>query len=128
MYIAQGKYDEALLQHQRSLEINLQVLGSEHPDVAASYNNMAGVYSAQCKFDEALVQYQKGLEIWLQVHGSEHHYVASSYAGVGGVYEAQGKYEEALVQYQKASRSGSGCWTVNIQMSPGHTVGSGMCT
>ena len=40
MYHVQGKYAEALVQLQKSLEIDIRVLGCEHQEVAADYNNI----------------------------------------------------------------------------------------
>ena len=75
---------------------------SDHPDVAASYNNIGMVYRQQGKYEEALVQHTKSLDIGIRVLGHEHPSVAGSYNNIGAVYHRQGKYEEALVQYQKA--------------------------
>ena len=44
VYKSQGKYDEALEYHQKSLSIRLTTHGDMHPAVAASYGNMAIVY------------------------------------------------------------------------------------
>ena len=40
VYDRQGKYEEALEYHQKSLDIEIRVFGSDHPDVAKSYNNI----------------------------------------------------------------------------------------
>ena len=42
-----GNYEEALVQHQKSLDIKIRVVGSDHPDVATSYQNLAAVYQRQ---------------------------------------------------------------------------------
>jgi len=44
---AQGKYDEAMPLYERSLKIREMTLGSDHPDVAASLNKAAELFSAQ---------------------------------------------------------------------------------
>lgn len=43
----EGKYSEAIPLAQRSLAIVEKVLGREHPLVATSLNNLAGLYQAQ---------------------------------------------------------------------------------
>ena len=40
---AQGKYDEALEYHQRSLRIKEQTVGTRHPEYAASVGNIGKV-------------------------------------------------------------------------------------
>ena len=67
-----GKFEEALFQHQKSLDIKIRVVGSDHPDVAASFNNIGAVYAGKGDLENALVQYQKGLEIQTRVFGSDH--------------------------------------------------------
>ena len=47
----QGKYDEAKLMHEESLRIRRKALGNEHPDVAQSLNNLAGLCRAQVRVD-----------------------------------------------------------------------------
>ena len=46
---AQGKYDEAEPLYKESLAIRKKVLGDEHPDVAESLNNLAGLLSDQVR-------------------------------------------------------------------------------
>ena len=43
----QGKYDEAEPLYRESMAILKKVFGSEHPDVAQSLNNLAGLLKAQ---------------------------------------------------------------------------------
>jgi len=58
-----GRYPEALPLPQRALELYEPALGSEHPDIAASLNNLAGLYQAMGAFDQALPLCQRALEI-----------------------------------------------------------------
>ena len=72
MYDKQGKYGEALELHEQSVAILIKVLGKDHVDVAASYNNMAGVYSKQGKYGEALELHEQSLAIRIKVLGKDH--------------------------------------------------------
>ena len=47
VYLAKGDLENALVQHQKALEIRTRVFGSYHPDVAVSYQNLAAVYQRQ---------------------------------------------------------------------------------
>ena len=49
VYRVQGKYEEALVQHGRTLDIKIRVVGEDHMDVATSYNNIGVVYDSQEK-------------------------------------------------------------------------------
>ena len=46
----QGRYSDAEPLYQRSLEIRKKSLGEDHPDVAGSLNNLAGLLEAQVSF------------------------------------------------------------------------------
>ncbi len=53
-------------------DIRIRVFGSDHPDVAASFNNIGAVYDKKGDLENALVQHQKALEIRTRVFGSDH--------------------------------------------------------
>ena len=44
VYDSQGKYEEALVQYRRTLEIQIRVLGQDHPNVARSKYNISVVH------------------------------------------------------------------------------------
>ena len=48
-------------------------LGSNHPDVAQSLNNLALLYYSQGKYAEAEPLYRRALEIFEKVLGHDHH-------------------------------------------------------
>jgi len=60
---SQGKYDEAEVLFQKTLQIRERALGKEHPSIADSYNNLAANLTAHGKYKEAEVLYQKALQI-----------------------------------------------------------------
>merc|ERR1712023_529940 len=97
VYDDQGKYDEALAMHEKSLSIRLKKLGDDHPDVASTYNNMANVYQKQGKYEEALAMYEKTLLIDLKKLGGDHPLIADTYENIGVLYDTKlNKYKEAL--------------------------------
>ena len=59
----QGRYDEAEPLYKRALAITEKALGPDHPDVAATLNNLAFLYEAQGKYDEAEPLYKRALAI-----------------------------------------------------------------
>ena len=58
-----GRYAEAEPLYRRSLEIREKQLGADHPDVAHSLNNLAGLYQAMGRYAEAEPLYKRSLEI-----------------------------------------------------------------
>jgi tetratricopeptide (TPR) repeat protein len=77
-------------------------LGEEHPDIATSYNNLAGLYEFQGRYAEAEPLFVKALAIRQRLLGEEHLAVATSYNNLAGLYKSQGRYTEAEPLYNKA--------------------------
>jgi tetratricopeptide (TPR) repeat protein len=63
LYQAQGNYNGAKPLYQRSLAIREKALGREHPDVAASLNNLAALYFAQDDIPRAINFLNRGSSI-----------------------------------------------------------------
>jgi tetratricopeptide (TPR) repeat protein len=84
---------------QQILEANL---GPEHPSVATTLNNLAGLYKSMGEYEKALPLYKRALEIYEKVLGPEHPDVATTLNGLAGLYESMGEYEKALPLYKRA--------------------------
>ena len=97
-----GDFPQAMNYYQKALAIREKVLGSEHPDTAASYNNIGLLYHDQGDYPQALNYYQKALSIREKVLGMEHPGTARSYNNIGILYKVQGDFSKALSYYQKA--------------------------
>ncbi len=97
-----GEYKKAEGLFKKTLIICEKILGAEHPDTAASYNNLAMVYDRHGKYKEAEELYKKAMLIREKVLGEEHPDTASSYNNLAWVYGRQGKYKEAEELYKKA--------------------------
>jgi tetratricopeptide (TPR) repeat protein len=78
------------------------LVDEEHPDVATSLNNLAGLYSSQGKYEEAELLYFSALEMYKRLLGEEHPDVAMSKWNFGALYQNQGKYLEAEALYRQA--------------------------
>ena len=73
IYNRQGKYEEALVQYTKSLDIKIKVLGGEHPhDVATSFQNIAALYYNQGNQVQAKEMATKAYYILLKVLGPDH--------------------------------------------------------
>ena len=73
VYDKKGDLENALVQYQKALEIRTRVFGSDHPDVAASYNNIGEVCRKQGKYEEALEVYTKSLDMMTRIYGGDNH-------------------------------------------------------
>ena len=72
LYRSQGKYAEAEPLYQSSLAIAEKALGKDHPDVAVSLNNLAGLNDTQGKYAEAEPLHQRSLAIFEKALGKDH--------------------------------------------------------
>ena len=99
---SKGRYAEALLLQQATLDIRREVLGEDHPDTAKSYNNLAFNLELQGKSAEAQPLFQKVLEIYRRVLGEDHPDTATSYNNIAYNLNAQGKAAEALPLFQRS--------------------------
>ncbi len=97
-----GKYAEAEPLFRRSLEIWEKALDKEHPNVAASLNNLAEIYRTQGKYGEAEPLYRRSLEIREKALGKEHPDVAASLDNLAALYFSQGKYAEAEPLFRRS--------------------------
>ena len=97
-----GNYEEALLWLNEALKIREKLLGQEHQDTAASYNDLGWVYKRLGKPTLALEWDRKALAIRKKVLGDKHPDTALSYDHIATIYRSQGDYREALKLHQKA--------------------------
>ncbi|CAN0599470.1 unnamed protein product, partial [Laminaria digitata] len=71
--------------YERSQAIREKVLGPEHPEVAQSLNNRAGVGN----YDEAEPLYKRAIVIVEAKLGSDHPHVATGLNNLAGLLESQ---------------------------------------
>ena len=79
----------------RSLEIREKVFGKEHPDVANSLNNLAGIYHEQGKYEEAEPLLRRSLSIYKKAFGEESFEVAFGLNNLAVLICMQNKTAEA---------------------------------
>src|SRR5262245_27104809 len=97
-----GKYGEALPLAERVLEIRERLLGTEHPDVAAAINTLAGIYTDRGEYVKAEPLYRRALNIREKAMGNDHPDTAESLNNLAVLYKTQGKYGEAEPLYKRA--------------------------
>ena len=92
---------EAEALYQRALTILEKALGTEHPYVAQSLNNLAVLYDTQGKYAEAEPLYKRALAIDQKALGPEHPEVATDLNNLAALYYTLGRYAEAEPLYQR---------------------------
>ena len=97
----QGKYQEAALFYEKSLEIGRTIFQDEDPSLAPTYSNIGLMYHSMGNYSKALEFYEKDLKITEKVVPLNYLDLACCYNNVGGLYENMGNYSKALGFYQK---------------------------
>lgn len=88
---------QAVAPLQRSLEIRETALDPDHPSVARSLHQLAGVYVQWKKYGNAEQLYKQALEINENAYGAEHASVARELESLAMLYQKQNKY---MLQYK----------------------------
>ena len=101
-YSGQGLYAIAEPWDKQCVSVVQSRLGEEHPDVASSLNNLAGLYKNQGRYAEAEPLYQQALALTIRLLGEAHPSVATSLNNLALLYKNQGRYAEAEPLYKKA--------------------------
>ncbi|CAF4967799.1 unnamed protein product, partial [Rotaria socialis] len=78
-----GDYSNALSYNKKALEIDENMLPSNHPDLASSYNNIGFVYDNMGDYSNALSYHQKALNIYEKTLSSNHPDLAASNNNIG---------------------------------------------
>ena len=84
------------------MAIREKALGPDHPDVAQSLNNLAGLYYAQGRYADAEALYKRSLAITKKALGPDHPDVALSLNNLAELYRVQGRYADAEPLYKRS--------------------------
>lgn len=97
-----GNYPASLPLFRHALELQEQALGEDHPKVATTLNNLAGLYQDMGEYEQALPLYQRSFKIKEQALGEDHTEVAATLNNLAELYRATEENEQALPLYQQA--------------------------
>jgi CHAT domain-containing protein/Tfp pilus assembly protein PilF len=99
-----GLYGQAEPVFRRALAIQERTLSPDHPDLATSLNNLAGVYRAMGSYAQAEPLYRKALHIKERTLPPDHPDVAASLNNLARLQQDLGAYLEAEPLYRRALR------------------------
>ncbi|WP_130758767.1 tetratricopeptide repeat protein, partial [Microcystis aeruginosa] len=71
----------------QALDLYKRLLGDNHPHVAQSLNNLAGLYDSQGRYTEAEPLYLQALDLYKRLLGDNHPHVAQSLNNLAGLYD-----------------------------------------
>jgi tetratricopeptide (TPR) repeat protein/class 3 adenylate cyclase len=101
-YYKNYDFSKSRLYLNNALRIRERVMGADHPDTAASLNNLANVFLAKGEFSLAEPLFLRALTIREKVMAAEHPDTAASLNNLAGLYQNQGRYEQAENLYLQA--------------------------
>ncbi|WP_235526581.1 tetratricopeptide repeat protein [Nostoc piscinale] len=94
-YEEQGLYQLVETWCQKCVNVCQALFTGDHPDVAISLNNLAGIYDNQGRYSEAKPLYIEALAMRKRLFTGDHPNVATSLNNLAVLYERQGQYREA---------------------------------
>lgn len=109
-----GTYSElgqnyiALNYHKQALKIRKELLGNEHPEIAASFDNIGAVYNKLVYYENAVYYHKKALDMREVLLEENHPDIASSYNNLGYTYNnlgyrAQLQGENSSIAFYKSA-------------------------
>jgi tetratricopeptide (TPR) repeat protein/DNA-binding XRE family transcriptional regulator len=96
-----SQHAEAVMLAQQALAMQIQLLGTEHLDIAESLTNLGILYRKQARYAEAEQVYRQALEIRQRLLGMTHTLISESLQNLAIVARYQEKYAEAEVLLQR---------------------------
>ncbi|XP_076448503.1 nephrocystin-3-like isoform X2 [Babylonia areolata] len=90
-----GLLSQALPALQRALELRETAVDPDHPIVARSLHQLAGLHAQWGKFSTAELLYRQALDIFEDAFGSDHHLVAKELDALAVLYQKQDKHDAA---------------------------------
>jgi tetratricopeptide (TPR) repeat protein len=97
-----GDYQKALELAQTVRDLRKEVLGEEHPDYAASLNNVAVCLQLLGRLSETLPAFEAVLALRQRLFPADHPELANSLNNVAFSLKALGRWPEALPKYEAA--------------------------
>ncbi len=101
IYLAQRRYQDALLLLERALASQEPTLGSEHPQVADNRMSLGRAYLGLGRVNDAEAQHRRALAIHEKVYGLAHYQVGVSGFFLAEVLRQRGKHAEAGPLYER---------------------------
>lgn len=101
VYMRMGRYNNAQIFLEPTVEGRKEILGSNHPDTLSAMNELASLYLSWGRYNEAEKLYTEVLEISRKVFGEDDIFTLLLMGNLATVYRFQGRYEEADNSYLK---------------------------
>ncbi|ETO26397.1 hypothetical protein RFI_10739 [Reticulomyxa filosa] len=101
-YYDRKQYGKAIERYEKSLKLRLKILGTNHVDVAWSYNCLGNSYFNNKQFDESIGCHEKALQIRKELFGNADRVAGDSNWNLGLSFEGKKEKKTALKYYEEA--------------------------
>jgi eukaryotic-like serine/threonine-protein kinase len=102
LYYRRGDPIKALVHAERSAELEEQLRGAHHPDVALAWTNLGNLLASLGRFDEAVVPLERARELSVALRGERHPSVAAALVGLATIAQLRQRNDEAYALYTEA--------------------------
>jgi tetratricopeptide (TPR) repeat protein len=102
IYESIGDSKKAVDYFEKALEIDREVYGEKHPDVATMLSNLGLAWDSLGDSKKAIEYFEKALKIDREVYGEKHPDVATRLNNLGGAWKSLGDYKKAIDYFEKA--------------------------
>jgi tetratricopeptide (TPR) repeat protein len=102
-YFGKKKWQEAISVRERALRMRLDTLGEQHPDTAATLQNMGAAYGYMGSHDTAIMLYERALRIDKDTLGL-HPKTAFTTQNMGATYGRKRQFKKAIELFEQALR------------------------
>jgi tetratricopeptide (TPR) repeat protein len=96
IYQQKGQPETALEFYEKALKIEMNILPSNHPSIAITFDNIGQLYFEMKDYSKALENFLKAFPIMLSTLPSNHPQLALLYANIGLAYEEQNETSKAI--------------------------------
>ena len=97
-----GEFEKALEYQKKSLKLNEEILGENHPDLEISYNNISTIYKSLGDLKKALEYQEKSLKLTEEKSGEKDSDLARIYNNISTIYKDMRELQKALGYQEKA--------------------------
>lgn len=101
-YGAVEDYQQAKNILEQILNLQLQLLPAEHPDIALTFNDLGHNYSSMQQYDQAIAYHSKALALIEKRFGQRHIDYIYGNAYLGNAYAYLNNYEPAIAAYRRS--------------------------
>ena len=98
-----GDYSQGLEVAKRALQVAQNNAGPDHPNVALSLGNLAGLYEAQMEYAKAEPLYKRSLEILEKAYGQDSPFLVPTLLNMASLYSNNGRENEAHRMMEQAN-------------------------